>query len=41
MVKYELRFEISNLNYHGIDVYIASNSLWAASEVMAASKQPQ
>ena len=25
-VKFDLRFEISNLNYHGIDVHIASNS---------------
>ena len=27
-VKYDLRFEISNLNYHGIDVHIASNSFF-------------
>ena len=25
-VKFDLRFEISNLNYHGIDVQIAYNS---------------
>ena len=26
-VKFDLRFELSNLNHHGIDVYIASKSL--------------
>ena len=24
--KFDLRFEISNLNYHGIDVHVASKS---------------
>ena len=27
-VKYDLRFEISNLNYHGIDVHTASYSFF-------------
>ena len=30
MVKYDLRFEISNLNYPGIDVHIASNSFFGS-----------
>ena len=40
-VKFDLRIEISNLSYHGVDVHIASNILRVASEAMAASKRPQ
>ena len=40
-VRYDLRFEISNLNYHGIDVHIASNSflgsLWGHGGLQTAS----
>ena len=44
-VKLDLRFEISNLSYHGIDVHIASNSylggLWGHGSLQTASLAPE